>query len=307
MIRTIRFLHPVTRTPHLGWLRGDEVVSLTSAVPEWTDPLAPWRALRALGIAAEAGLAKVAERALRVRWQDLVDGRLLLPPVAAEEVWAAGVTYERSRVARNAETKLQESVYDRVYEAERPELFFKATGRRVVPPLAPLGLRQDSRWMVPEPELAVAITASGEIVGWTLGNDLSSRDIEGENPLYLPQAKVFARSCSYGPALLWNTGAQDPRSWQMEMVIWRQGQAVYRGAVPIRQMRRSAEELIAYLLRDNPILDGTVLFTGTGIVPPDDFTLQPGDVVDITVDEIGTLRNPIVAGGVKNCSLHDGQ
>ena len=294
-MKTIRYLNPQSREVHLGIVQRDEVYSVTRHVPQWTDPLPMWCALRALGISPEAAALRFAQGESLFYASLEADG-LLLPPVHAEEVWAAGVTYERSRVARNAETKILDSVYDRVYEAERPELFFKATANRVVPPGQGLGLRSDSTWMVPEPELSLVLSAAGEIVGWTIGNDLSSRDIEGDNPLYLPQAKVFSRSCSLGPILLWNSDeVSDLSTWDIELHIERGGTNVYSDVVSFRQFHRSFQELIGYLRRDNPIPDGTVLMTGTGLVPPDDFTLEVGDKIHIRIDAIGTLFNPIVA------------
>lgn len=294
MIRTVRYWDPQTHAVHLGLLQDGQVYSITRRVPAFTDPLPVWYALRALGLSVEEGFARLADGAQPVAsYEELAAQSALLPPVDAREVWAAGVTYERSRQARNAETKLQDSVYDRVYEAARPEIFFKATRERVIAPGQPLGLRSDSSWMVPEPELSLVLTAAGDIVGWTLGDDLSSRDIEGENPLYLPQAKVFSRSCSFGPVLLWNTGAENPARWTLTLTIRRGGDIAFQGSVSLQQLRRPFEELVAYLRRDNPVPDGTVLMTGTGIVPPDEFTLQPGDTVDIELPEIGVLRNPI--------------
>jgi 2-dehydro-3-deoxy-D-arabinonate dehydratase len=294
VIRTIRFRDPGCGQVHLGVVHEDQVYSVTDLVPSWNDPISVWSACKALHLSPEDAFARIQTGSAKtVPLETLTAAGALLPPVDAEEVWAAGVTYERSREARNAETKLQDSVYDRVYAAERPEIFFKATSRRVVPPGQPLGLRSDSSWMVPEPELAVVISASGDVIGWTLGNDLSSRDIEGENPLYLPQAKVFSRSCSLGPALVWNTGYEIPSEWTITLTIRRGTETAFTGSVSLRQLRRSIEELVSYLCRDNPVPDGTVLMTGTGIVPPDAFTLQPGDIVEIGLQEIGVLCNPI--------------
>ncbi|KPV40809.1 fumarylacetoacetate hydrolase family protein [Alicyclobacillus ferrooxydans] len=293
-MKTIRYLDPQSRQVQLGIVERDEVYSVTRQVPQWTDPLPMWYAFRALGVSPDAGAQRFLQGS-SLSFASLEEEGLLLPPVHSEEVWAAGVTYERSRAARNAETKITDSVYDRVYEAERPELFFKATAQRVVPPGQELGLRCDSTWMVPEPELSLVLSRGGEIVGWTVGNDLSSRDIEGDNPLYLPQAKVFHRSCSFGPVLLWNSDeVSDPASWNIQLQIERGGTVVYSDVVSFGQFRRSFKELIGYLRRDNPIPDGTVLMTGTGLVPPDDFTLQPGDDIKIRIDAIGILHNPIV-------------
>ena len=293
MIKTVRYRDPSTDQPQLGVIEDNRVYNLTKQVPSWTEPFSVWSALKALGIPAEEAFARLKATAEVVEFDALEQRDLLLPPVAAKEVWAAGVTYERSREARNAETTLAESVYDKVYDAKRPEIFFKATEDRLVAPGREVGLRSDSNWMVPEPELALVISAKGDLVGWTLGNDLSSRDIEGDNPLYLPQAKVFSRSCSIGPVLLWNTGVERPEEWTLSLTISRPEEPGFSGEIPVRQLRRSPDELISYLLRDNPVPDGTVLLTGTGIVPPDEFTLHVGDVIDIRIDAIGTLRNVV--------------
>ncbi|GMA58752.1 hypothetical protein GCM10025858_32550 [Alicyclobacillus sacchari] len=226
--------------------------------------------------------------------------------MTAPEVWASGVTYERSRVARNAETQLQDSVYDRVYNAPRPELFFKATAERLVPPGQSLKLRSDSTWMVPEPELCLVLSREGDVIGYTIGNDLSSRDIEGENPLYLPQAKIFAASCSLGPALLWSDPTVEPLAWEIDMRIERAGQTVFAGSISLTQLRRPLSQLIRFLLRDNPIFDGTALMTGTGIVPPDEFTLQPDDIVAIEVQAIGQLVNPISTQRAHRATMETG-
>jgi 2-dehydro-3-deoxy-D-arabinonate dehydratase len=219
-------------------------------------------------------------------------GRMhLRSPVRPDEVWAAGVTYERSRAARMHEST-EKDIYQRVYEAERPELFFKATGRRVVGPGARIGLRGDSRWQVPEAEIAVVLSAGGkEILGYTLGNDMSSRDIEGANPLYLPQAKIFAGACALGPLVTSTTAIVDPYGIALHLVIERNSEVVYEDESSTARLHVRLDELTAYLARDNPIPAGTVLLTGTDMVPPDDFTLESGDVVKISADELGTLRN----------------
>jgi 2-dehydro-3-deoxy-D-arabinonate dehydratase len=214
----------------------------------------------------------------------------LVAPVAPVEVWAAGLTYERSRDARMHESSEQD-VYERAYEAKRPELFFKATGARVMGPGAPVGLRADSKWQIPEPEIALVLDTAGGVVGYTLGNDMSSRDIEGENPLYLGQAKIFAGSCAIGPIVVSAAAVEDPYSLQIDMNIFRGGEGVFSGSTSTARLHKRFDVLAAYLKRDNWIAPGTVLLTGTGIVPPDEFTLQPGDVVEISCDPIGVLRN----------------
>ncbi|MGQ9851144.1 MAG: fumarylacetoacetate hydrolase family protein [Aggregatilineaceae bacterium] len=215
-----------------------------------------------------------------------------LAPVDDQEVWAAGVTYERSRVARQAEAIDGGDIYARVYIAERPELFFKAQGWRVVGPGGVVGIRADSRWTVPEPELAVVLNPALEVVGFTVGNDMSSRDIEGANPLYLPQAKVYTGACALGPGLALTPAATWPQT-TIRLTIWREGAVAYAGEVHTARIHRTLDELIGYLGRSNSFPDGVVLLTGTGIVPPDDFTLQAGDEVEIAIDSIGTLRNPV--------------
>lgn len=208
------------------------------------------------------------------------------------EVWAAGVTYEQSRSARERESHGGEDFYRRVYDAPRPELFFKAPGLRVAGPGDTLGLRPDSRWTVPEPELVVILGPDGQIFGYTVGNDLSARDIEGENPLYLPQAKIFHRSAAMGPVVVWADGF-DAAHAAIEMTIEREGRSVFRAATSTARMRRPIPELVEYLARAWPLAPWTALMTGTGIVPPDDFALQDGDTIRITVEGIGTLVNPV--------------
>jgi 2-dehydro-3-deoxy-D-arabinonate dehydratase len=223
------------------------------------------------------------------------DPREVLAPIGRQEVWAAGVTYSRSRSARIEEAKAAGGgdFYDRVYAAERPELFFKATPHRVVGPGGDLRIRRDATWNVPEPELALAVNARGAIVGYAIGNDMSSRDIEGENPLYLPQAKVYAQCCGLGPALYVPPAPLDPAT-EIRLAVDRDGASAFEGRCRLSDMKRTAGELVAYLFRDNSFPDGCYLLTGTGIVPPDDFTLRPGDEVRITIEPIGTLRHRIV-------------
>jgi 2-dehydro-3-deoxy-D-arabinonate dehydratase len=215
-----------------------------------------------------------------------------LPPIGTQEVWAAGVTYFRSRSARMEESKDAGggTFYDRVYSAERPELFFKSTASRAVGHLDNVAIRSDAKWSVPEPELTLVCSASGKITGYTIGNDMSSRDIEGENPLYLPQAKVYHRSCALGPAIL-VTERPLPNSTGISLEILRDNTSVFRGATRLEQLRRDPQTLVGYLFRDNVFPSGCFLLTGTGIVPPDNFTLQPGDEIRISIDQIGTLTN----------------
>ncbi len=218
----------------------------------------------------------------------------VLAPIQNQEVWASGVTYLRSRDARMQESKDSGggSFYDRVYAAERPELFFKATPSRVVAPGKPMRLRSDSRWNVPEPELALAINAHGTIFGYTIGNDLSSRDIEGENPLYLPQAKVWSDCCALGPGILVTSTPPGPET-AIELTILRGGARAFAGATALSQMKRTPPELATWLWRDNHFPCGCFLLTGTGLVPPDEFTLLGGDEVQISITGLGTLANSI--------------
>jgi len=218
----------------------------------------------------------------------------LLPPIGSQEVWAAGVTYYRSRNARMEESKSAGGgdFYDRVYHAERPELFFKSTPHRVVGPGAKVAIRDDARWSVPEPELTLLISPGARITGYTIGNDMSSRDIEGENPLYLPQAKVYDRSCALGPSLL-VTDEPLPSPTQITLEIRRGDSVEFSGATTLQEMKRKPDELVQYLYRNNTFPRGCFLLTGTGIVPPDLFTLHPGDEIRITIPPIGTLVNVV--------------
>jgi 2-dehydro-3-deoxy-D-arabinonate dehydratase len=216
----------------------------------------------------------------------------LLAPIGSQEVWAAGVTYHRSRDARIEESESAGGgdFYDRVYHAERPELFFKATPHRVVGPAGKVAIRSDAKWSVPEPELVLLISPSGKILGYTVGNDMSSRDIEGENPLYLPQAKVYDRSCALGPCVLVSSNAL-PSSTEIRLEISRAGTIAVRGRTTLSELKREPKMLVEYLYRDNSFPRGCFLLTGTGIVPPDNFTLAAGDEIRISIDGIGTLVN----------------
>lgn len=218
----------------------------------------------------------------------------VLPPVGSQHVWAAGVTYYRSRSARMAEAKDAGGgdFYDRVYSAPRPELFFKSTGPQVVAHGANVRIRRDASWSVPEPELTVLVNRRGQIVGYTIGNDMSSRDIEGENPLYLPQAKVYDGSCALGPCVL-VTGELLLPTTPIRLEILRGGKPAFSGETSLKEMKRPVPELVDYLFRENSHPNGVLLMTGTGIVPPDEFTLAAGDRVRITIDPIGTLENTV--------------
>ncbi len=223
---------------------------------------------------------------------DLPEGALLAP-VSSQEVWAAGVTYYRSRDARMEESESSggDRFYDMVYDAERPELFFKATADRSRGHLDKVCIRSDSSWDVPEPELTLAINSSGKVFGYTVGNDMSSRSIEGENPLYLPQAKVYRGSCALGPCLV--VGSGPDKEAMISVKISRSGDVVFSGSTEVSQIKRSFDELAEFLFRDNEFPNGALLMTGTGVVPDSDFTLSSGDLISISIDGIGTLENEV--------------
>jgi 2-dehydro-3-deoxy-D-arabinonate dehydratase len=281
------FRYQSERGPRLGLETAEGRFDLTRLSPERFGSVAAWLAL-------DDPLGAVRAAAEQIADAPLADDARLLAPLDAQEVWAAGVTYERSKVARMEESEAGGDFYDLVYAAERPELFLKATPGRVVGPDAPIRVRRDSTWDVPEPELTLVIAASGAIVGYTIGNDVSSRSIEGENPLYLPQAKVFDGGCALGPVIALADGdGPDPRALPIRMTIRREGETVYSGETSTARMRRTPEDLAGFLFRELGFPTGVFLMTGTGIVPPDDFTLRPGDVVEITLEGIGTLTNVV--------------
>lgn len=270
--------------------------------PTFTGALAAVRAERASLVELAAALAAESEAdRLTLHADDAVvaSGDVRFPiatPVDAPEVWASGVTYVRSRAARIDESgEVGRDFYDRVYEDERPELFIKdADGRRTVAAGEPIGVRADSRWTVPEPELALVVDAQGSILAYTVGNDVTARDIEAENPLYLPQAKVFSRSCSLGPVALLADEPHTEPVFTIELRIKEgDGRTLYQETTSTSAMRRSFSELTDYLCRYNTIADGTVLLTGTGLVPPDDYALRGGHRVEVAIDGLGTLRNPV--------------
>src|SRR5437764_3538528 len=222
-----------------------------------------------------------------------LDPTTILSPVGSQEVWAAGVTYFRSRKARMEESKDAGGgdFYDRVYMAERPELFFKAAGWRVVGPGKAVRIRSDAKWSVPEPELTLVINCAGKLVGYTIGNDMSSRDIEGENPLYLPQAKVYDGSCALGPCILLSPRVSTDNAIRLD--ILRRNERLFSGSTTLSELKRDPQQLIEFLFRDLSFPQGAFLMTGTGIVPGDDFTLQHGDAIRITIDGIGVLENHV--------------
>jgi 2-dehydro-3-deoxy-D-arabinonate dehydratase len=236
-----------------------------------------------LGALANANLPKFA----------LADVKLLAP-VEQQEVWAVGVTYLRSKKARMEESDFSATAYDKVYDASRPELFFKSMPEKVVGPGEAVGIRKDATWNVPEPELAFVINSRGNIVGYTIGNDMSSRDIEGENLLYLPQAKIYEHSCALGPFVAVGVGESEARTWKIELEIQRGSAAAFRGETSVGQIKRTFAELVEYLFRSQRFPHGAVLLTGTGIVPPDGFTLATGDTVKISISGVGSLENPVI-------------
>jgi 2-dehydro-3-deoxy-D-arabinonate dehydratase len=286
------FRYIATGGPRIGVVREGRVIDLTGA--GGFDSLSAWLALPdPVGACREAAEG---QPVVPMTLADLEGSGRLLAPIDRQEVWAAGVTYLRSKVARMEESKGGGSFYDRVYEAERPELFLKATPSRVVGPGGSVRIRTDSRWNVPEPELALLVAPGGKLIGYTLGNDMSSRDIEGANPLYLPQAKVYRESCALGPVVVLEEEPREHREFQIRMRITRGGESVFVGETSTERMKRRFGELIEYLMRDNLFPDGAFLLTGTGVIPPDEFTLEPGDQVEIGSPGIGVLRNEVVRG-----------
>lgn len=224
------------------------------------------------------------------------DSTQWLPPIDQQEVWAAGVTYKRSQTARMEESEAAASCYDQVYNADRPEIFFKATPSRVSGHRQPLRIRTDAKWNVPEPEITLVLSPSLKIVGLTVGNDMSSRDIEGENPLYLPQAKCYDQCAGLGPWITLMDELPSVDAITVDLKIVRDGNVVFDQATSAAEMARKFEDLVQWLGRDNTMADGAFLMTGTGIVPTSDFTLLPDDVVNITIGGVGTLSNRIVQG-----------
>jgi 2-dehydro-3-deoxy-D-arabinonate dehydratase len=281
----------------LGLIAGDALYDLTASGEAAYASLEAWlraasgrvdEAIDALSAVATRGRALGPASALQAG----DTGMRLLCPLDTQEVWACGVTYEMSREARMRESD-QPTIYGRVYDAPRPEIFFKATPHRVVGPGEAVAIRGDSSWDVPEPELALVVTPGLDLVGYTVGNDMSSRSIEGENPLYLPQAKVYDRCCALGPFVRL---ARDYDATQkpVSLIIWRDGEAAFRGTTDTSRIHRPFSELLHYLGRCNSFPSGAFVVTGTGIVPPDTFSLADGDVVEIAIGGLGTLLNPVV-------------
>ncbi|HTK77653.1 MAG TPA: fumarylacetoacetate hydrolase family protein [Gemmataceae bacterium] len=284
-MRLVKFRRP-NAAPEVGVLDGDRVrpIDLSRAGAQSLADL--------LATADPASAASLGLTADAIALGEVT----LLPPVDAQEVWAAGVTYLRSKKAREDESAGAARFYDLVYTASRPELFFKATPDRVVGPGQPIRVRADSRWSVPEPELAVVVSPDLRIVGYTIGNDMSARDIEGENPLYLPQAKVYKQSCALGPCVTLAMALPPRDDVGIRLRIDRGGAVAFAGETSLARMARPLEELVDWLGRENEFPNGVILLTGTGIVPPDEFSLQAGDVVSIAIDGVGELINPVVCG-----------
>jgi 2-dehydro-3-deoxy-D-arabinonate dehydratase len=258
--------------------------------------------LAAMGLSSLGDLLsspKLATLKSDVKWtgkQHRLDDVCLMAPIDHQEVWAAGVTYKRSQKARMEESEAAADCYDRVYAAPRPEIFFKATPNRCVGDQGALRIRVDATWNVPEPELALVISRDKKIVGYTVGNDMSSRDIEGENPLYLPQAKVYNQCCGLGPWITLADAMPARESIEIKLSIERGGAVVFSGETSVQQLNRKLEDLVDWLGRDNDFPNGVFLLTGTGVVPSNDFTLHPGDTVKIDISGIGRLTNTIVQG-----------
>lgn len=252
-----------------------------------------WPAMLGELLAAPDPAELAAELLKQNKASEALDRVTLLAPVCYQEVWAAGVTYKRSKIAREEESVGAAQFYDKVYTADRPELFMKASAWRVVGPGGNIRIRKDGKWNVPEPELALVISPTLKIVGYTIGNDVSSRDIEGENPLYLPQAKVYDGACAVGPVITL-AGAMPPLPQvQIKLEIDRGGKRAFEGTTNLGQMARTPENLVDWLSRETSFPHGAILLTGTGIVPPDAFTLAGGDEVRIMIDGIGTLTNRV--------------
>lgn len=285
-MRIVKYRHKADPggEPRVGLLDGDSLV-----VPIGEPSLTLSELLHSTDPASEIERAKGRSSAGPI---DL-DGVELLAPIDRQEVWGAGVTYLRSKQAREEESELGASFYDLVYKADRPELFFKANPHRVAGPGRPIRVRRDTKWCVPEPELALVISPRMKIVGFTIGNDVSARDIEGTNPLYLPQAKTFDGCCGLGPSILVATDDRPMTDASIGLRIERGREVILEDSTSVARMARNFEELIGWLGRESSFPDGVILLTGTGIIPPDDFTLHAGDVVTISIDGIGSLSNPV--------------
>lgn len=287
-MRLAKYLDPVTQAAKLGSVHENHIHPLKSSFTKLAEILYTSSPADTLRDAVDASAHPLE-----------IDKVQLLAPIDDQEVWGAGVTYERSKVARVEESESGGSFYDLVYVADRPELFFKATPSRVVGPGKPIRVRQDTKWCVPEPELTLAISPDLRLVGYTVGNDVSARDIEGQNPLYLPQAKVYDSCCGLGPWITLAEAMPPTDQIGIKLSILRNGAEIVAGSTSIACMARKFTDLIAWLGRDNLYPTGVFLLTGTGVVPPDEFSLLEGDLVHISIDGIGTLSNPVVQGPVR--------
>jgi 2-dehydro-3-deoxy-D-arabinonate dehydratase len=292
-MRICSFLFRGSRSSRLGILMDNDVADLTakdadvfSSLNSLISEISRRNSTVQEVIESDAGQVR---SLLMHRLQDVSLRIPLVPP----EVWASGITYIRSKEAREVETTIK-GLYNYIYDAERPELFFKATGGRCVGPGEEIGIRTDSKWSVPEPELCVVLGKGCSVIGYTIGNDMSARDIEGMNPLYLPQAKIFKKCCAIGPVVTTADEIPDCRTLNVHLRIIRQGSLAYEGRVSTSNLKRSVSELLSYLGRSDEIPEGSVLMTGTGIVPPDDFSLRQGDLVEIEIEKIGKLVNTVV-------------
>jgi 2-dehydro-3-deoxy-D-arabinonate dehydratase len=279
------FREGTAETPRLGLIDGERVVDLAAA----GGPASLAEALQMPAAELEAKMQSGRSASGTVDRASIT----LYAPIDDQEIWAAGVTYLRSRDARMEEST-EKSVYDRVYDAERPEIFFKAMRNRVSGPDVSVAIRSDSSWDVPEPELTLVINRDGETVGYTIGNDVSSRTIEGENPLYLPQAKVYSKCAGLGPVIALASELPDVSNLSITLTIRRNRDVFFSGESSTSQIHRTFDQLVEYLRRNNEFPAGVFLMTGTGIVPPSEFTLEDGDEVEITIDGIGTLHNPVI-------------
>jgi 2-dehydro-3-deoxy-D-arabinonate dehydratase len=283
-MRIAKYASGPGQAPRIGLVEGDRIKPLGRESGDLSDLLHAADLLSRLEGPFEAELP--------------LDSVRLLAPVDRQEVWGAGVTYERSKVARQEESEQGGSFYDLVYTAPRPELFFKATPSRVVGPGEPIRVRLDTKWCVPEPELTLVLSPSLKIIGYTIGNDVSARDIEGENPLYLPQAKVYDACAAIGPVVTLASSMPPISEVEIRLEIERGGKTINKDSTSLARMARTFDELVDWLGRENRYPDGVFLMTGTGIVPPDDFSLEPGDLVRISIDGIGTLTNSVIRGPI---------
>ncbi len=287
-MKLAKFLDQKTQTSRLGWLNESQVIPLRTEFARIADILFAEDPAFTLASAVDLATKPLP-----------IESVTLMAPIDDQEVWGAGVTYERSMIARVEESESGGSFYDQVYVADRPELFFKATPSRVVGHGQAIRVRQDTKWCVPEPELVLVISPDLRLVGYTVGNDVSARDIEGQNPLYLPQAKVYDSCCGLGPWITLADAMPPTKEIGIQLSILRAGDEIVSGSTSIAKMARSFDELISWLGRDNLFLTGVFLFTGTGVVPPDEFSLLPGDQIHIRIDGIGTLSNSVIQGPVR--------